>query len=162
MIGPVAFGIGSGMTTLVGVAAGANAWQRAMRVIWTGGLIAFVAIGSIGWMVDLFPQAWARLFTADSDVTATAVAYIRTIAPFYCFFGLGISLHFASQGAGRMTVPLLAGLARMMTATIAGWIVVEKTGLGLNGVFGAIALSIIVYGGWIGGSLLLRPWRKKG
>jgi putative MATE family efflux protein len=161
MIGPVAFGIGSGMTTLVGVAAGAGAWQRAMRVIWTGGLIAFVAIGSIGWMVDLFPHAWARLFTADSEVTAAAVSFIRTIAPFYCLFGLGISLHFASQGAGRMTAPLLAGLARMMTATVAGWIVVEKTSLGLNGVFGAIALSIIVYGCWIAGSMLLRPWREK-
>ena len=34
MLGPVAFGIGSGMTTLVGVAAGANAWQRAIR--WSG------------------------------------------------------------------------------------------------------------------------------
>ena len=45
-----------------------------------------------------------------------------------------------------MATPLLASFARMITAMIAGWIVVEKTDLGLNGLFGAIALGIVVYG----------------
>lgn len=161
MIAPVAFGIGSGMTTLVGVAAGAEAWQRAVRVAWTGGLIAFAAIGAIGWLVALFPQGWSRLFTSDEQVAAASLSYIRHVAPFYCLFGLGISLNFASQGAGRMTAPLLASVARMMTAIVAGWIVVEKTDLGLDGLFGAIALGIIVYGCWMAGCLLLRPWRAK-
>jgi Na+-driven multidrug efflux pump len=78
---------------------------------------------------------------------------------YYCLFGLGISLTFASQGAGRMTAPLVAGFARMITATLAGWIVVEKTDLGLDGLFGAIALGMIVSGCWIAGSLLVAPWR---
>ena len=46
MVAPIAFGIGTGLTTLVGVAAGAGAWQRAVRVAWTGGLIAFGMIGA--------------------------------------------------------------------------------------------------------------------
>jgi putative MATE family efflux protein len=161
MIAPVAFGIGSGLTTLVGVAAGAGAWQRAVRVVWTGGLIAFVATGLIGWLVALFPESWSRLFTSDDQVAAASMSYIRHVAPFYCLFGLGISLNFASQGAGRMTAPLMASFARMITATIAGWIVVEKTNLGLDGLFGAIALGIVVYGCWIAASLLVRPWREK-
>ena len=40
MLVPLAFGIGSGLTTLVGVAAGANDWKRAVRAAWTGGLVA--------------------------------------------------------------------------------------------------------------------------
>jgi putative MATE family efflux protein len=162
MIGPVAFGIGSGLTTLVGVAAGAGAWQRAVRVAWIGGMIAFAAVGAIGWLVVLFPEPWSRLFTSDEQVAAASMSYIRYVAPFYCLFGLGISLNFASQGAGRMTAPLMASFARMITATVAGWIVVEKTNLGLDGLFGAIALGIIVYGCWIAASLLVRPWRQKG
>jgi Na+-driven multidrug efflux pump len=150
------------MTTLVGVAAGAAAWQRAVRVAWTGGLAAFAVIGSIGWLVALFPGAWSRLFTTDDQVAAAALSYIRHVAPFYCLFGLGISLNFASQGAGRMTAPLIASFARMITATVAGWIVVEKTSLGLDGLFGAIALGIIAYGCWMAGFLLVRPWRAKG
>ena len=161
MIAPVAFGIGSGLTTMVGVAAGAGAWQRAMRVAWIGGLTAFAAIGLIGWLVALFPEAWSRLFTSDDQVAAASISYIRHIAPFYCLLGLGISLNFASQGAGRMTAPLMASFARMITATIAGWIVVEKTDLGLDGLFGAVALGIVVYGCWFVASLLIRPWREK-
>ena len=95
-------------------------------------------------------------------VTAAAVSYIHRVAPFYCLFGLGISLNFASQGAGRMTAPLLASFARLLTATFAGWIVVQMSSFGLDGVFDAIAFGIIVYGCWVAGSLLLRPWREKG
>jgi Na+-driven multidrug efflux pump len=161
MLAPVAFGIGSGLTTLVGVAVGANAWRRAVRAAWTGGLIAFGAIGLIGWLVVLFPEIWPRLFTSDNQVIAVSMSYISHVAPFYCLFGLGISLNFASQGAGRMTAPLVASFARLITATVAGWIVVEKTNFGLDGLFGAIALGIIVSGCLIAGSLLAAPWRGK-
>jgi putative MATE family efflux protein len=162
LVAPVAFGIGSGLTTLVGVAAGAKAWRRAVRVAWTGALITFAAIGSIGWLVVLFPEAWSRLFTSDDQVAAASLSYIRHVAPFYCLFGLGISLNFASQGAGRMTAPLIASFARMITATVAGWIAVEKTDFGLDGLFGAMALGLIVYGCLIAGSLLVTPWRENG
>lgn len=161
MVAPVAFGIGSGLTTLVGVAAGAKAWRRAVRAAWTGGLIAFAAIGLIGWLAVLFPELWSRLFTSDDQVIGASKSYIRHVAPFYCLFGLGVSLNFASQGAGRMTAPLIASLARMITATVAGWIVVEKTNFGLDGLFGAIALGMIVYGCWIAGSLFVTPWRER-
>jgi len=60
MVAPVAFGIGSGLTTLVGVAAGADAWRRAVRVAWIGGLIAFVTVGLIGWLVLLSPDLWVN------------------------------------------------------------------------------------------------------
>jgi Na+-driven multidrug efflux pump len=160
MVAPVAFGIGSGLTTLVGVAAGANAWPRAVRVAWTGGLIAFGTIGLIGWLVVLFPEVWSRLFTSDNRVIAASISYITQVAPFYCFFA-GISLNFASQGAGRMTTPLIAGVARMITATVGGRIVVEKTQLGLDGVFGAIAAGMIVHGCLIASSLLITPWRER-
>jgi putative MATE family efflux protein len=161
MVAPVAFGIGSGLTTLVGIAAGANAWPRAVRVAWTGGLIAFGTIGLIGWLVVLFPEVWSRLFTSDNRVIAASISYITHVAPFYCFFALGISLNFASQGADRMTTPLIAGFARMVTATVGGWIVVEKTQLGLDGVFGAIAAGMIVHGCLIASSLLITPWRGR-
>ena len=47
MLVPLAFGIGSGLTTLVGVAAGANDWKRAVRASWIGGLTAFGMIGAV-------------------------------------------------------------------------------------------------------------------
>jgi Na+-driven multidrug efflux pump len=161
MVGPVAFGIGSGLTTLVGVAAGAGAWHRAVRATWIGGLTAFALIGLIGWTVALLPEAWSRLFTSDSAVIAASASYITHVAPFYCLFGLGLSLYFASQGAGRMAVPVAAGIARMIVTTVGGWVLVEYTQLGLPGVFIAIAAGMIVYGSVIGGALLIAPWRTR-
>jgi putative MATE family efflux protein len=161
MVAPVAFGIGSGLTTLVGVAVGAGAWPRAVRATWIGGFTAFAAIGLIGWTVALLPEAWSRLFTSDSAVVAASASYITHVAPFYCLFGLGLSLYFASQGAGRMAVPVAAGFARMIVATVGGWILIEHTQLGLAGVFIAIAAGMIIYGGLIAGALFIAPWRTR-
>ncbi|MBS0541212.1 MAG: MATE family efflux transporter, partial [Proteobacteria bacterium] len=76
MLAPLAFGVGTGLTTLVGVAAGARDWRRALRVAWTGGLFAFAVIGVIGWIVALVPETWARIFASDPAVIAAAVACI--------------------------------------------------------------------------------------
>ena len=161
MLAPLAFGIGTGLTTLVGVASGAGDWKRAVRVAWIGGLLSFGIFGVIGWTVALLPEGWSRLFTADPDVIAASTAYIVRVAPFYCLFGLGLTLYFASQGAGRMSAPFWAGVARMAVATSGGWFVVEKLGWGLDGVFIAIAAGIVLYGGTIAGALLLRPWKAR-
>jgi putative MATE family efflux protein len=161
MLVPLAFGIGSGLTTLVGVAVGAGDWKRAVRASWIGGLTAFGLLGVFGWIVALVPEGWSRLFTSDPRVIAATVGYITHVAPFYCLFGLGMTLSFASQGAGRMTAPVVAGLTRMAIATLGGWLAVEHFGLGLNGVFGAIAVGIVAFGALIAGPLLIKPWTAK-
>ncbi len=76
------------------------------------------------------PEGWARLFTSDPKVVEATVAYITRVAPFYCLFGLGMTLSFASQGAGRMKAPFIAGLARLFIATVGGWFAVEILGWG--------------------------------
>jgi Na+-driven multidrug efflux pump len=161
MVSPIAFGIGTGLTTLVGVAAGAGAWQRAMRAAWIGGLASFGALGLIGWTVALMPESWAGLFTSDPAVVAASSAYITRVAPFYCLFGLALTLYFASQGAGRMVVPAVAGVVRMVATILAGWLAVDKFGLGLDGVFAAIAVGMAVYGGLMAGLLFVMPWRAR-
>jgi len=161
MLAPLAFGIGTGLTTLVGVAAGAGAWLRANRAAWVGGLLAFIVIGGLGWIVALAPESWARLFTSDAEVVAASVACLHRVAPVYCFFGLGLTLYFASQGAGRMAVPFSASIVRMIVATAGGWFALEKMKLGLDGVFLAIAAGLVAYGCLIAGSLLVRPWRAR-
>lgn len=161
MLVPLAFGIGSGLTTLVGVAAGANDWRRAVRAAWTGSLVAGLGIGVFGWIVAVLPEGWARLFTSDPQVVAATVAYVTHVAPFYCLFGVGMTLSFASQGAGRMTAPFFAGIARLCIATVGGWFAIESLGWGLQGVFIAIAVGMITFGSLIAGPLLVHPWRAR-
>lgn len=161
MLVPLAYGIGSGLTTLVGVAAGARDWKRAVRVAWTGGLAAFGLVGAIGWIVALVPEEWSRLFTGDPKVIAATVGYITRVAPFYCLFGLGMALAAASQGAGRMQALLYAGIFRMVVATAGGWFAIERLGTGLDGIFVAIAAGIILYAATLALPLLVKPWGPK-
>ena len=59
-----------------------------------------------------------------------------------------------------MTMPVAAGLVRVAVATAGGWFAVEKLGMGLDGVFAAMAVGMVVYGCLIAGSLLVAPWRS--
>ena len=157
MVSPIAFGIGTGLTTLVG-SVGAGAWRARSRRL-DRRLTSFATIGLIGWTVAFVPEAWAGLFASDPAVIAASVSYITRVAPFYCLFGLALTLYFASQGAGRMKVPVVAGIVRMIATILAGWLAVEKFGLGLEGVFAAIAIGMATYGGLMAGLLLVAPWK---
>lgn len=161
MLVPLAFGIGSALTTLVGVAAGAGNWKRAVHVAWFGSLISGLAIGVLGWIVALVPEGWTGLFTGEADVIAPTVGYITRVAPFYFLFGIGMTLSFASQGAGRMKAPFFAGIARMAIATGGGWYAVTQLQWGLNGVYVAIAAGMIAFGAVISVPLLMKPWGPK-
>ena len=53
-------------------------------------------------------------------------AYLRAVGPFYGFFGFGLALYFASQGAGRLLWPLLAASLRMAVAIGGGWLALRS------------------------------------
>jgi Na+-driven multidrug efflux pump len=61
------------------------------------------------------------------------------------FFGLGFTLYFASQGAGRMGWPLLSGLARVLVTIGGGWMVLHLGG-SLRGLFTCSAAGMFLYG----------------
>ena len=73
-----------------------------------------------------------------------------------------MTLSFASQGAGRMTAPFVAGITRLIVATVGGWFAVEILGWGLAGVFTAIAVGMICFGGLIAGPLARPPLASRG
>jgi hypothetical protein len=75
----------------------------------------------------------------------TGTAYLRTVGPAYGFFGLGLSLYFASQGAGRLFWPLSAGFLRMLVAIGGGWLALRLTG-SLTWMFAALALGLVLHG----------------
>ena len=63
-----------------------------------------------------------------ATVIATGTAYLRLAGPTYGFFGLGLALYFAAQGAGRLAWPLSAGFLRMTVAIGGGFIAWRLTG----------------------------------
>src|SRR5262249_32940991 len=131
---PLAFGLGAPLVALVGTNLGAGRRERALRIAWIGAAVAFVLTETIGFPAAAFPAAWLPLFARDPEMLAAGTAYLRAVGPFYGFFGLGLALYFASQGAGRLLWPLVAGLVRLVLAVGGGWLMLRWTGE-LSGVF---------------------------
>jgi putative MATE family efflux protein len=142
---PLVFGFGAPLVALVGTNIGAGQPQRALRVALIGGAMAFAATEAIGLAAAAFPGAWLGLFGAEPRMLATGSAYLRSVGPAYGFFGLGLALYFASQGAGKLVWPLAAGLARLVIAVGGGWLMLRLTG-SLGWMFAALALGLVVYG----------------
>lgn len=142
---PLVFGLGAPMVAMVGTNIGAGQRQRALRIALTGGALAFAITEAVGLAAAIWPQAWLGLFGHDAQMLATGSAYLRWVGPAYGFFGLGLSLYFASQGAGRLLWPLLGGLLRLLIAVGGGALMLAWTG-SLTGAFAALALALVVYG----------------
>ncbi|MBV9889345.1 MAG: MATE family efflux transporter [Rhizobacter sp.] len=142
---PLVFGLGAPMVALVGTNIGAGQRERALRIALTGGALAFAVSEAVGLAAALGPQAWLRLFGDDPRMLAAGIDYLHVVGPAYGFFGLGLSLYFASQGAGRLGWPLVAGLARMLLAVGGGWLAIALTG-SLVWCFVVVALALVAYG----------------
>ena len=156
---PIVFGLGSALVAMVGTSVGAGDRARAVRVAWVGGAMAAGITGLIGILAALFPRAWLGLFTADPAVLAAGTSYLRIVGPFYGFFGAGLALYFASQGAGRLLWPLLASFTRLMIAGAGGWLVAHWLGGGLAGLYAAMAAALVVLGVVNVAAIRLGAWR---
>ena len=124
-----------------------------------GAAIAFAISETIGIAAALWPTAWPELFSGDPRVIAAGSSYLRIVGPTYGFFGLGLALYFASQGAGRLFWPLFAGFLRMLIAIGGGWLALRATG-SLVWLFAAIALGLVVQGVTVVTAIMAGAWGK--
>ena len=157
---PVVFGLGAPLVALVGTNIGAGQNARALRIALTGGALAFAMTEAIGLAAATWPQAWLGLFGDDPRMSETGSAYLRIVGPAYGFFGLGLSLYFASQGAGRLMWPILAGLLRLVVAVLGGWIALRLTG-SLAWVFAALSLGLVLYGALLAAMVASGAWFRR-
>lgn len=142
---PLIFGIGAPMVALVGTNLGADHRDRARQIALTGAGFAFALTELIGLAAAIFPTVWMHLFTHDPAAVVVGSNYLRTVGPFYGFFGLGLSLYFASQGAGRLFWPFIAGFVRLAIA-VGGGALLLRLGGSMPLMFGVLAASLSAYG----------------
>ena len=159
---PLVFGMGAALVAMVGTNVGAGRRRRAEHVAWTGAALAAAATGALGIWGALFPYAWVGLFTTEPAVLAAGSAYLRIVGPVYAFFGVGLALYFASQGAGRLGWPVAASVVRLVVAVGGAWLAGRVLGGGLAAVFGAMAVSLVLLGGINMAALAGGAWRGAG
>ncbi len=126
---PISFGIGVASVPMVGMAIGARNVARARRVAWTAGALSAFNLALIGFTVTLWPDLWAGLFTQDPAVLDSARQYLRIVGPAFPLFGLGLTLYFASQGAGRVLGPVIAAMLRLgLVLAVGSWLASHAAG----------------------------------
>jgi Na+-driven multidrug efflux pump len=158
---PLIFGLGAPLVAMVGTNIGAGQGERALRVALTGGLIAFAVTETIGLAAAIWPRSWLLLFSADPQVIAAGTTYLQIVGPAYGFFGLGLALYFASQGAGRLFWPLSGGFLRLFIAVSGGYVALRLSG-SLNWMFAALALALVGYGVLVAATIRAGAWFSKG
>jgi putative MATE family efflux protein len=158
MLVPLAFGVGAALTAAVGVNVGAGQFARARRIAWAGAGVTLALTGLMGVCVALIPSLWIDLFTADPKAYEFGVRYLIIAAPFYGLFGAGQALYFASQGTGRMILPVAVTIIRFLTVAALGALAIAF-GWNITVLFIAVAVGLTIMG--VGQALcILGPgWR---
>lgn len=157
---PLVFGLGAPVGAMVGTAIGAGQVERALRAAWTGALIAGIITEAIGLAAALFPHAWLTLFGADATMLTVGTQYLQIVGPFYGFFGAGLALYFASQGAGRLGWPATAAILRIVIAAGGGFLAI-RMGLGIVGLFTAVGIALAIFGVINAAAIVLGAWFKR-
>ena len=142
---PITFAFGVACLPMVGMALGANLVERAKQVAWAGALLSSVLVGCIGLIVCFWPIIWTAMFTSNPAVLSYTAIYFQWVGPCYGFFALGLCLYFASQGAGKLLGPVLAGTFRLCVVA-AGGIWLTQNNASAVDMFTLIAAGMVGYG----------------
>jgi len=154
---PIAFGIGVASVPMVGMAVGAGDIARARRVAWTAAAVSGLNLSVVGLVVWLFPDLWAGLFTTDPVVLDNARQYLHWAGPTFGFFGVGLTLYFASQGSGRVLGPVLSASVRLALVAVGGlWLASHQASAWHY--FALVGLAMVVYGLSTALSVRLTRW----
>lgn len=156
----ISFSFGIASVPMIGMAIGAGRIERARRIAWTAGTVAFMAVGGIATFIAIFPDLWVSVFTDDASVRAASRQYLATVAPMYAFIGLASSMYFSSQGAAKVIGPVLAQTARLLFVGTGGWWLSTHDATAQN-FFVLAAASMVVLGVLSCTSVILTRWGPK-
>jgi putative MATE family efflux protein len=157
---PIAFGFGTALTAMVATNMGAGQSARALRATWVGSALVAAITGAIGVTTAIAPSLWMDLFTADATVLGFGASYLRIVGGCYAFFGLGLALFFASQGAGRMFWPLAGSVGRLLILLVGGWLCARVFQAPPAVFFAIVAMSLVVYGSTLAIAIRLGSWTR--
>jgi putative MATE family efflux protein len=156
----IVFGLGSALVTMVGTNMGAGNVIRAERVAWIGAAFAGCLSGAVGLIFAVAPHLWLDVFSKDPGVFDAGMRYLQIVGPVYGVYGAGLALYFASLGAGRVLWAVVSALLRLAIAVGAGTVAVRYFGGGLDSVYVAMAVGLIVLGCGNALPIALGSWRR--
>ncbi len=137
-----AWGMANAAATLVGQNLGAGQPDRAQRSAWLCGhynTVFMVAVAIVFWIAA---ELIVPVFGNSADANAFAVDALRIISLGYLFYGYGMVLAQAFNGAGDSVTPTWLNVVCFWCMEIPlAWLFGVQLGYGPNGAFASVAIS---------------------
>jgi len=137
-----AWGMSNAAATLVGQNLGAGLPDRAVQSVRTTAIYNGVFMAGVT-LIFLFAAGPIVAFlNKDADIQVMAIQALRIISLGYVFYGVGMVLTSAFNGAGDTRTPTIINLFCFWGFQIPlAWFLANKLGLGPGGVFAAIPVT---------------------
>lgn len=157
-----AWGLSNAAATMVGQNMGAGKPDRAEKAVWQSGLMGFAFLGSAGLVFLVFAPQLVGLFGIDPVSAGFAVDGLRIVAAGFFFYGHGMTLSSAFNGAGDPWTPTWMNLICFWLLQLPlAWALAYPLGLGPNGVFTAIAVSYATFAVMAAALFRRGTWKTK-
>ena len=136
------WGMSNAAATLVGQNLGAQKPERAEKSVWLAGHSNAIFLTGVAIFFVLFAEFLIRIFTNDVTVIPFGVNALRYISYGYLFYGYGVVMAAAFNGAGDTYTPTVMNLVCFwllqipMAYAFSMW-----TGMGASGVFLAVTIA---------------------
>jgi putative MATE family efflux protein len=135
------WGLSNAAATLVGQNLGAGKPDRAEASAWKAGLYNTICLGTIGAVFLLFAPIIVRIFTSDAAVGSVGVQCLRIVSAGFLFYGYGMVLTAAFNGAGDTRTPTVINLVSLWILELPlAWLLAHSAGMGPSGSF--VAMSV--------------------
>jgi putative MATE family efflux protein len=137
-----AWGMSNAAATLVGQNLGAGLPDRAVRSVRTAAIYngVFMAVVTLIFLFAAGPII--SFLNRDPDIQTLAIQALRIISVGYVFYGVGMVLTSAFNGAGDTRTPTIINLFCFWGFQIPlAWLLANKLGFGPAGVFSAIPVT---------------------
>ncbi len=136
------FGVSNAAATLMGQNLGAGRPDRAEAAVWTAGRYNTICLGTVGVLFLVFAPLLIGIFTSDPEVAPYGVRCLRIVAAGFFFYGYGMVLTQAFNGAGDTRTPTFIHLVCLWMLEIPlAWVLAYPVGLGPTGVFISVSVA---------------------
>jgi putative MATE family efflux protein len=137
-----AWGMSNAAATLVGQNLGAGLPDRAVRSVRTAALYNGVFMAGVTLIFLFAAQPIVAFLNKDPGIQDLAISALRIISLGYVFYGIGMVLTSAFNGAGDTRTPTIINLFCFWGFQIPlAWLLANKLNFGPAGVFAAIPVS---------------------
>jgi len=136
------WGMANAAATLVGQNLGANQPERAEQSVWKAGFLNMIFLGLISIVFYFISEPIMGVFSQDPEVISYGAQCLRIVAFGYVFFGYGMVIVQAFNGAGDSRTPTILNLfGYWMFQIPLAYVLAMKLGFGASGAFWAIAIA---------------------